>query len=99
MMLLPAAFAQNNVNQPANTYSLEDCIRIALETNPQVKQAELQVQSDNNIYQQSKWQRFPSVSFSAGQGFSFGFFPNFGGMYVHCKLPFRRSDLSWMPLV
>ncbi|TLU95029.1 TolC family protein [Dyadobacter sediminis] len=72
MMFLPAAFAQTNINQPANTYSLEDCIRIALETNPQVKQAELQVQSDNNIYQQSKWQRFPSVSFSAGQGFSFG---------------------------
>jgi outer membrane protein len=72
MMIPTAAFAQNNVNQPANTYSLEDCIRIALETNPQVKQAELQVQSDNNIYRQSKWQRFPSVSFSAGQGFSFG---------------------------
>ncbi|QRR03646.1 TolC family protein [Dyadobacter sandarakinus] len=66
------ALAQKDVTQPPNTYSLEDCIRIALETNPQVKQAELQVQFDGNIYQQSKWQRWPSVSFSAGQGFSFG---------------------------
>jgi outer membrane protein len=67
-----ATFAQKDVNQPANTYSLEDCIRIALETNPQVKQSELTVQTNNNIYQQSKWQRWPSISFSAGQGFSFG---------------------------
>jgi outer membrane protein len=67
-----ATFAQKDVNQPANTYSLEDCIRIALETNPQIKQSELTVQSNNNIYQQSKWQRWPSISFSAGQGFSFG---------------------------
>ncbi|KQS31385.1 TolC family protein [Dyadobacter sp. Leaf189] len=67
-----ATFAQKDVNQPANTYSLEDCIRIALETNPQIKQSELTVQSNDNIYQQSKWQRWPSISFSAGQGFSFG---------------------------
>ncbi|KAA0991519.1 TolC family protein [Dyadobacter aurulentus] len=67
-----ATLAQKDVNQPANTFSLEDCIRIALETNPQVKQSELTVQSNNNIYQQSKWQRWPSISFSAGQGFSFG---------------------------
>ena len=64
--------AQANVEQPAHTYSLEDCIRIALETNPQVKLSELQVQTNENIYTQSKWQRWPSISFSAGQGFSSG---------------------------
>jgi outer membrane protein len=64
--------AQANVEQPANTYSLEDCIRIALETNPQVKLSELQVQTNENTYAQSKWQRWPSISFSAGQGFSSG---------------------------
>jgi outer membrane protein len=60
------------VTQPANTYSLEDCIKIALETNPQLKQSELTVQTNGNIYAQSKWQRWPSISFSAGQGFSSG---------------------------
>ncbi|PWJ60665.1 outer membrane protein [Dyadobacter jejuensis] len=66
------AQAQTNVDQPANTYSLEDCIRIALETNPQVKISELQVRTNDNTLQQSKWQRWPSLSFSAGQGFSSG---------------------------
>ncbi|MCE7066551.1 TolC family protein [Dyadobacter sp. CY326] len=66
------AFAQQNATQPANTYSLEDCIRIALETNPSVKISELTVQTNGNIYQQSKWQRWPSISFSASQGFSSG---------------------------
>ncbi|MEO6283588.1 MAG: TolC family protein [Dyadobacter sp.] len=71
-MAVGPAFAQNDVTQPANTYSLEDCIKIALETNPQLKQSELTVQTNGNIYAQSKWQRWPSISFSAGQGFSSG---------------------------
>ena len=65
-------FAQVKTQQPPNTYSLEDCIRIALETNPQIKISELQVQTNANVFQQSKWQRWPSLSFSAGQGFSSG---------------------------
>ncbi|WP_229253711.1 TolC family protein [Dyadobacter sp. NIV53] len=65
-------FGQTKVQQPPNTYSLEDCIRQALETNPQVKISELQVQTNANIFQQSRWQRWPSLSFSAGQGFSSG---------------------------
>ncbi len=64
--------AQKNVEQPANTFSLEDCIRIALETNPQVKQSEITVQTNGNTYAQSKWQRWPSISFSASQGFRSG---------------------------
>jgi outer membrane protein len=71
-MAVGPAFAQKDVTQPANTYSLEDCIKIALETNPQLKQSELTVQTNGNIYAQSKWQRWPSISFSAGQGFSSG---------------------------
>ncbi|TLU99087.1 TolC family protein [Dyadobacter luticola] len=66
------AFGQKDVNQAANTYSLEDCIRIALETNPQIKQSEITVQTNGYTYAQSKWQRWPSISFSAGQGFSSG---------------------------
>jgi outer membrane protein len=64
--------AQTKVQQAPNTYSLEDCIRIALETNPEVKITELQVSSNENILNQSRWQRWPSLSFSAGQGFSSG---------------------------
>jgi outer membrane protein len=64
--------AQAKVQQAPNTYSLEDCIRIALETNPQVKISELQVKTNENVYQQSRWQRWPSLNFSAGQGFSSG---------------------------
>ncbi|CAG5005052.1 hypothetical protein DYBT9275_03503 [Dyadobacter sp. CECT 9275] len=66
------AYGQNDVQQPANTYSLEDCIRLALETNPQVKISELQVKTNDNFYRQSRWQRWPSLGFSAGQGFSSG---------------------------
>ena len=64
--------AQKDVSQAADTYSLEDCIRVALETNPQVKISELQVGTNDNYFQQSKWQRWPSLNFSAGQGFSSG---------------------------
>jgi outer membrane protein len=72
-MTVPGAVqAQQNVSQPANTFSLEDCIRIALETNPQVKQSEITVQTNGNTYEQSKWQRWPSISFSASQGFRSG---------------------------
>nr|WP_295929833.1 TolC family protein [uncultured Dyadobacter sp.] len=66
------AMAQKNVDQPAHTYSLEDCIRIALETNPQIKQSEITVQTNGNTYAQSKWQRWPSFSFTASQGFRSG---------------------------
>jgi outer membrane protein len=65
-------FAQKDVSQPSNTFSLEDCIRIALETNPQIKQSEITVQTNGNTYAQSKWQRWPSVNFSASQGFRSG---------------------------
>ncbi|TKT92022.1 TolC family protein [Dyadobacter frigoris] len=73
LVLFQSAYGQTNVPKKAdNTYSLEDCIRIALETNPQVKQSEIQVQRDNNIHDQSRWQRWPSLSFNAVQGFNSG---------------------------
>lgn len=72
-MLFASAQGQTNVSKKAdNTYSLEDCIRIALETNPQVKQSEIQVQRDHNVHEQSRWQRWPSLSFNAAQGFNSG---------------------------
>ena len=73
LVLFQSAYGQTTTPPKAeNTYSLEDCIRIALESNPQLKQSELQVQTNGNTYEQSRWQRWPSLNFSAGQGFSFG---------------------------
>lgn len=60
------------VTSTAAPLDLEQCISIALSKNPQARQAELQVQSSSNNFEQSKWQRWPSLNFNASQGFSFG---------------------------
>ncbi len=65
-----AAPAQHPV--PTGPVDLEQAIGIALKNNPQIRQAGLQVQSSANQFQQSKWQRWPSLNFSASQGFNFG---------------------------
>lgn len=57
---------------PSPPLDLEQCIGIALSKNPQIKQAELQVQSNSNTFEQSKWQRWPSLNFNAAQGINFG---------------------------
>jgi len=73
LVVFESAYGQTNVPKKAdNTYTLEECIKIALETNPQVKQSEIQVERDNNIHAQSRWQRWPSLSFNAAQGFNSG---------------------------
>ncbi len=65
-----AGFAQNPA--PSEPIDLEKAIGIALKNNPQIKQAGLQVLLSTNQLDQSKWQRWPSLSFSASQGFNFG---------------------------
>jgi len=52
--------------------TLEECVQIALQNNPQIKQAGLQVAANENNLIQSKWQRWPNLGFNASQGFSFG---------------------------
>lgn len=65
--------AQTSVNKlPGSPIDLEQAIGIALKNNPQIRQADLQVQASTNQYHQSKWQRWPSFNFSASQGFNSG---------------------------
>ncbi|GAB3173896.1 TolC family protein [Telluribacter humicola] len=86
---------QNQVTVPDRPLTLEECLGIALSNNPQVKQAELQVQSNGNIYEQSKWQRWPSLSFSASQGFSFGRnIDPFTNQFVQQNIAFNNYQLG-----
>ncbi len=66
---MPAMAQQTLSDRPIG---LEEAIGIALKNNPQLKQSDLQVQANDIAHQQSRWQRWPSLSFSASQGFSFG---------------------------
>ena len=97
---LPEAKAQVTVQDqvttvPDHPLTLEECIGIALRNNPQVKQAELQVQSSGNIYEQSKWQRWPSLSFSASQGFSSGRnIDPFTNQFVQQNIAFNNFQLG-----
>jgi outer membrane protein len=76
---LEAALAQVTTQNSAATatpdqmsLTLEECVQIALQNNPQIKQAGLQVAANKNNLIQSKWQRWPNLGFNASQGFSFG---------------------------
>jgi outer membrane protein len=69
---LPFATLGQGTTSTSPPLDLEQCISIALSKNPQARQAELQVQSAGNTLEQSKWQRWPSLSFNASQGFNFG---------------------------
>ncbi|HEV7347031.1 TolC family protein [Telluribacter sp.] len=81
-----------NLDEPLD---LEESIGIALRNNPQLKQAELQVQSNGNIYEQSKWQRWPSLSFSASQGFSLGRNVDpFTNQFVQQNIAFNNYQLG-----
>jgi outer membrane protein len=97
---IPEAPAQVTVQsqvRPAagQPLDLEECIGIALKNNPQIKQAELQVQGNTNAYEQSRWQRWPSLSFSASQGFSFGRnIDPFTNQFVQRNINFNNYQLG-----
>lgn len=60
------------VNEGRLRYSLEECISYALEHNITIRAAELDLQSAENTLSQSKQERLPNLSGSAGQSFSNG---------------------------
>ncbi len=70
--LLAFALGVSTYAQAQQKYSLQQCIQIALENNLQLRQLMLQVQSNQNIFEQSKWQRYPSLNFSGSQGLQSG---------------------------
>ncbi len=75
--------------------TLEECVQIALQNNPQIKQASLQVAANENNLIQSKWQRWPSLGFNASQGFSFGRnIDPFTNQFVQQNISFNNYSLN-----
>jgi outer membrane protein len=75
--------------------SLEECVQIALQNNPQIKQAGLQVSANENNLIQSRWQRWPTLGFNASQGFSFGRnIDPFTNQFVQRNVSFNNYSLN-----
>ncbi len=55
-----------------NTWSLLDCINYAMENNITIKQTELNTQYNQNVLDQSKISRYPSLNASSNYSYSFG---------------------------
>lgn len=55
-----------------NPWSLEDCINYAMENNITIKQTELNTRYNQNVLDQSKTSRFPSLNASSNYSYSFG---------------------------
>lgn len=66
MLMLPVALSQEKV------WSLEECIRHAIDNNITIKQQELQTEYQSNTLMQSKLGRLPSLNAQASNNFSFG---------------------------
>lgn len=87
---------QEAVNQlPEGKLTLEAAIGIALKNNPQLKQAGLQYEMSVNEFEQAQWRRWPSLNFSASQGFSFGRnIDPFTNQFVQQNVAFNNYNLS-----
>lgn len=96
IMSLSAQTLQESKNQlPNEPLTLEAAIGIALQNNPQLKQADLQLEANTNAYEQSKWKRWPSLNFSVTQGFSFGRnIDPFTNQFVQQNIAFNNFSLS-----
>jgi len=55
-----------------NQWSLEDCINYAMENNITIKQSELNTQYNQNVLDQSRSSRLPSLNASSNYSYSFG---------------------------
>lgn len=53
-------------------WSLENCIKYAIENNFDVKQSEVDLGIAEQNYRQSKWNLMPNIGASSGAGYSFG---------------------------
>jgi outer membrane protein len=87
---------QESLNQlPEGKLTLEAAIGIALKNNPQLKQAGLQYEMSVNEFEQAQWRRWPSLNFSAAQGFSFGRnIDPFTNQFVQQNVAFNNYNLS-----
>ena len=67
-LLVPYAVTLSQDNQ----WSLEDCINYAMENNITIKQSELNTQYNQNVLDQSRSSRLPSLNASSNYSYSFG---------------------------
>lgn len=75
--------------------SLEECVQIAIQNNPQIRQAGLQVEVNTNNLIQSRWQRWPNLGFNASQGLSFGRnIDPFTNQFVQRNINFNNFSLN-----
>ena len=58
---------------PAQTYTLQQSIHKALETNPELKMLRLTTKSTELQYKQSKWNLLPSVNVASGVNYNIGY--------------------------
>ena len=58
---------------PAQTYSLQQCIHKALETNPELKMLRLNTKTTELQHRQSKWNLLPSVNVGSGVNYNIGY--------------------------
>ncbi len=73
ILLITALFiSAGTFAQETKKWTLEDCIEYAKENNLSIKQQGLNVEYQNNLYQQRKLDRAPSLNGSAGYQLSFG---------------------------
>jgi outer membrane protein len=70
--LLAFALGVSTYAQAQQKYSLQQCVNIGLENNLQLRQGQLQVQANQNTFDQSKWQKYPNLNFNTNQGLQSG---------------------------
>lgn len=75
-LLLTFIFSFSLLTAQEKTWTLEECIRYAIEHNIQVKQQEIQTSYQENALEQSKMNRLPNLNGSASQQYSFGRTPD-----------------------
>ncbi|WP_417860190.1 TolC family protein [Winogradskyella sediminis] len=92
VMMSWAGFAQNTTNK---SYTLDDCIAIALEHNLDLKSTNLQANSAKVNYQQSKADVLPSLNGSFNLGVNDGrSIDPFTNAYINQELTFSNLGLS-----
>lgn len=93
--LLAFSLGLSLYSQAQQKYSLQQCVTIALQNNLQLQQSQLQIQNNQNLLDQSKWQRYPTLNFSGGQGLQSGRnIDPFTNQFVEQTVNFSNFNLS-----
>ena len=72
LIFLILSTSLSNAQNGGRLYSLDECIRIALENNLSVKSSELDLQTSEIDLLQSKMDRLPNLNFNGGYGINWG---------------------------